>query len=67
MPEHDFCGDCFDTRIKMEQIRHCLRGLSLKTNGTAVRSAAFSGVVRFSAAGMIPGGPPYTSLDFFFP
>ena len=26
MPEHDFCGDCFDTRIKMGRIRHCLRG-----------------------------------------
>jgi hypothetical protein len=26
MPEHDICGDCFDTRIKMGQIRHCLRG-----------------------------------------
>jgi len=26
MPELDFCGDCFDTRIKMGQIRRCLRG-----------------------------------------
>ena len=65
MPERDFCRDCFDTCIKIGQIS-LPSGRSLKNNGTAVRSAAFSVVVNFGAALMIQrASVVYIFFDFF--